>query len=415
MHDRYGLDLTTASPAACDAYVDGVDRVLGAMPDELAPLERAIAEDPGFALAHIALARAHFIRMALPAARASVQRARALADGASERERSHVHALALAMEGRPVDALAATRDHLQRWPRDAMVAAPATGVFGLFGFSGRPQREAEQLAFLDALAPHYDKDWWFDLSHAFAACEAGQLDRAWMLIERSNAAEPRSGHGIHVRVHVLYEQHEHARGLETLQHWLPGYAREGLMHCHLSWHLALFALAQGDAARAWQVYRDSVHPGASWGPPLNVATDAASFLWRAELAGAPRDAALWRELREFAQRFFPQAGVSFADVHVALACIGSGDEAGLQRLADELNERLQAHRLPAGAVVPRLVQGLAAYGRRDWNGAIEALEAAGPETVRIGGSRAQRDLVSRTLFAAYLQADRPGDARRLAR
>jgi hypothetical protein len=41
------------------------------------------------------------------------------------------------------------------------------------------------------------------------------------------------------------------------------------------------------------------------------------------------------------------------------------------------------------------------------------LEAALPETVRIGGSRAQRDLVEHTLIAAYLKAGLSERARRL--
>jgi hypothetical protein len=60
-----------------------------------------------------------------------------------------------------------------------------------------------------------------------------------------------------------------------------------------------------------------------------------------------------------------------------------------------------------------LVDGLAAYARGDWDGAIRQLGRALPETVRIGGSRAQRDLVEHTLVAAYLKAGRPEPAREL--
>jgi hypothetical protein len=52
-------------------------------------------------------------------------------------------------------------------------------------------------------------------------------------------------------------------------------------------------------------------------------------------------------------------------------------------------------------VVPRLAVGLSAYGSGDWTAAITALEPALAETVRIGGSRAQRDLIENTLLAAY--------------
>ena len=166
-----------------------------------------------------------------------------------------------------------------------MVASPATGVFGLIGFSGRQGREPEQVEFLEALRPHLADDWWFQAVYAFALEEVGRLDEALDLIERSMATNPRNAHGAHIKAHVLYEQGEDRAALDYLESWLPTYPREGLMHCHISWHVALFALMLGDTERAWQVYQAQVHPGGAWGPALNVATDAPAFLWRAELAG----------------------------------------------------------------------------------------------------------------------------------
>jgi hypothetical protein len=55
----------------------------------------------------------------------------------------------------------------------------------------------------------------------------------------------------------------------------------------------------------------------------------------------------------------------------------------------------------------------AAFERRDFLAAIEALEPLVDERERIGGSRAQLDLIEFTLLKAYLEADRPEDARRL--
>jgi hypothetical protein len=54
----------------------------------------------------------------------------------------------------------------------------------------------------------------------------------------------------------------------------------------------------------------------------------------------------------------------------------------------------------------------AAFERRDFSAAIDALEPIAGELERIGGSRAQLDLVEFTLLKAYLSADRLDDARR---
>jgi hypothetical protein len=411
--DRYGQPVSTSSPAARDAYVEGADCVLAAIAGYREHLGRASAADPGFALPLAALARGLFLDGEVAAAREAAARARELAARATPREQSHVGALGLGLEGRAADALAATRAHLAAWPRDALVLAPATGVFGLIGFSGRPGREAELYDLLAGLAPHYGDDWWFQCVLAFAAAECGRLDEAWRLIDASTAANPRSAHGAHVRVHVLYETGEMAGALAYLEGWMPGLDRRGLLHCHLSWHLALAALTVGRLERAWDAYRSGVHPGGAWGPPLNVATDAAAFLWRAELAGGARRPELWREVHAYARQAFPRAGVPFADVHVALACVAAGDRAGLERLVGEMRDRLAAGRYAPGAVVPAIAEGLAAYAGGEWDRAIGLLERARPETVRIGGSRAQRDLVEHTLVSAYLRAGRPEAAREL--
>jgi len=412
--DRYGLPLSTTA-AARDDYVAGVDCILSANAGAEEHLGRALAADSAFALAQIALARALLLAARVPQAREHAARARELAAGATPREQSHVNALALAIEGNPAGSLEAIREHVAEHPRDAMVLAPAAGVFGLIGFSGRQARESELYELFSALAPHYGDDWWFGSALAFAACECGRLDEAGSLIERSMAAKPRNPHGAHIKVHVLYERGEHRAALDYLEDWMPAYPRQGLMHCHLSWHVALAALALGDRERAWRAYREGVHPvGGAWGPPLNVATDAPSFLWRAELAGEPHHGALWSEARDYALQNFPKAGVPFADVHVALACAASGDGENLERVIRQLREREAAGRLPPGPVVPKLAEAFAAYARSDLSRAIELLEAALPETVRIGGSRAQRDVVEFTLRAACVQAGRTPPERRSA-
>ena len=346
-------------------------------------------------------------------ARAAAASARALGAAATPRERSHINALCLAIEGKPVESMEATRAHLAEHPRDAMVAAPATGVFGLIGFSGRQGREPEQVAFLEALRPHLEGDWWFEAVYAFALEEVGRLDEALDLIERSMARNPANAHGAHIKAHVLYELGEDRAALDYLDAWLPTYPREGLMHCHISWHLALFNLILGNSARAWEVYQAQVHPGGAWGPALNVATDAPAFLWRAELAGQARRGALWNEVHAYAQKSFPKPGIAFVDVHRALAAVAAGGGDAITALTAELEQRAASGRSPAGDVVPRLAAGLAAYGKGDWPTAIAKLEPALAETVRIGGSRAQRDLIENTLLAAYLKAGRAAEARRL--
>ena len=64
-------------------------------------------------------------------------------------------------------------------------------------------------------------------------------------------------------------------------------------------------------------------------------------------------------------------------------------------------------------LVPAVSRAFAAFERRDFSAAIDALEPIAAELERIGGSRAQLDLVEFTLLRAYVQAARPNDARRM--
>jgi len=394
------LVLSTASPQAREAYQDGVDRLLGAKPGCVQSFARAIAADPSCALAQAGHARALFVEARIPEFKAAAAAARKLLANLPERERDNAEVVLLASEGASPKAYALAREHLKKYPRDAMVLAPCCGVFGLIGFSGRKGRELELRQLMDELAPAYGETPWFLVQHAFAQVETGDTEIARKTIERAMALDPESAHGAHVKAHVHYEAGEKEQGLKYLQQWLPGYAKDGLLHCHINWHVALWQMELGDAEEATRTYLRGVHPGASWGPPINVLTDAAAFLWRAGLAGNPRDTKLWQEVSAYGSKYFPAAGLAFADVHRALAYAATGDELALETLLGELRERDKAGKLFAGPIVPHLVEAFDAFARKDYAKAIALIEPHMAEHERIGGSRAQRRLIDLTLAAA---------------
>ncbi len=412
--DRYGLGLSTSSTAARDAYVEGVDLFLSANFGSEQAFGRAIAADPGFALAHAALGRTLQLYAKPEAAKQAVVRARELVAGLPRQERANLDMLAMLVDPTGVAPLKFALEHLAEFPRDVMMLAPCAGVFGLIGFSGRAGREQEQVAQLDALAGVYGDDWWFLSSHAFALGEVGRLAEARKAIDRAMELYPRNAHGAHVHAHVLYEEGEDLAGLTYLREWMLEFPREAQLHCHLSWHVALWSLDLGDPNEAWHVYLRDVHPGGSWGPPINTLSDSASFMWRAELAGEQRDPVRWRDVAAYAKREFPKAGVTFADVHGALAYAVSGDTATLETLASQLRERLAAGKLTAGPIVPALADAFGACVRADWDEAIRKIEPLLGEHERIGGSRAQRDLIEYTLASALVRTGRqpPGPLRR---
>jgi hypothetical protein len=391
---------STSSRAALESYREGVDRLFTAKPSPEAAFARAVAADPGFALAHAGLARAQFLVARIPDAKAAAAKARALLPKLPERERINAEVPLLTTEGASAKAYALARQHLKQFPQDAMVLAPCTGVFGLIGFSGRRGREQELRELMEEVAPHYGEAPWFLVQLAFARVESGDTEIARTTIERAMALDPRSAHGAHVKAHVHYEANEKEAGLRYLLGWIPDYAKQGLLHCHVSWHIALWQMELGDVESAMKTYLAGVHPGASWGPPINVLTDAAAFLWRSELAGHPRQAELWHEVKRYGDQSFPAAGLAFADVHRALAYAATGDAPALETLLAQLREREAAGKLFAGPVVPHLAEAFDAFARKDYAKAVALLEPHMAEHERIGGSRAQRRLIDFTLAAA---------------
>ena len=59
--DRFGLTLSTTSVAARDAYIEGVDLLLTVYPGAATAFDRAIAADPGFALAYASEGEAYLL------------------------------------------------------------------------------------------------------------------------------------------------------------------------------------------------------------------------------------------------------------------------------------------------------------------------------------------------------------------
>jgi len=410
LQDRYDLPASTRSTAALEAYVEGVDCLLSANSGADESFDRAIDADPGFALAHIGRARSLQLQAKAADAQAAASRARALAGGATRRERGHVEALAIAVHGDAARALAAIRAHLVEFPRDAMVLGPATGVYGLIGFSGRQDRNEQLAELLDGLAASYGDDWWFLGAHGFALTEA----RGWVagapIIERSLALSPRNAHAAHAHAHVLYERGGDGEGAAFVEAWLASYPRTAQLHCHLSWHLALFELALGRPGRAWEQYVENIRPSASLSPPMPTLADSASLLWRTELAGEPRQAEHWTDVGAYAERAFPRIGLGFADAHCALAFAAAGDTEALDRRIAELRRADVEGRLLSGGALPAVAEAFGAFARGECDAAIRLLAPVVDQFVRIGGSRAQRDLFENTLLAAYFRSGRTEEA-----
>lgn len=404
--DHYGNSLTTGSAEALDHYDRGVASFLAAAFDAPEHFALATAADPEFALAYAGLARAKMMAGDMAAAKLAIDRALTLSDGCTTRERRHIAAFGLLFQGKPAECRAAVREHVLDHPRDAMIAQLCSSVFGLIGFSGEVGREADLLAFTTSLLPHYGEDWWMMGVHAVSLCETGRLDEAAVLMERSLALNNSNANAAHFKAHTLYEMGKTEAGLAYLTEWIAEYDRRALLHGHLSWHIALWSLHSGDIDGMWARVDSGVAPGGSRGLPINILTDTAAILHRAELAGVAVSPERWADISDYAARFFPETGQSFADMHAALAHAMAGQ-------GDRLGHIVDTAKGFAGDLVRPAAQAWEAIARQDWQGALDHLTPALAQTERFGGSRAQRDLLELTYLNALMKLGRADEARRI--
>ena len=285
-----------------------------------------------------------------------------------------------------------------------MALAAANGVYGLIGFSGRQDRNEEMLALLDSVAPAYGEDWWFLGAHGFARTEALGWKAGAPLIERALTLAPRNAHAAHAWAHVCYEQGADGDGAKFVAGWMPDYPKAGSLHCHLSWHRALFELGLGRPEAALALYDADIRPVPPSGAVLAL-VDSASLSgaasWRAPrrrrargIGGRARARVVPRDRRVVRRRA----------LRVALA---AGATPGAGTLVWSCSARPGAGPGAAGEVVPTVAEAMHAFAEGAYEDVIRGLAPIVDQFVRVGGSWAQRDLFEHTLLAAYLRAGRP--------
>jgi len=413
--DSRGLPISTASDLAAEHYREGVDLLLSAWPGAAEALEAAIAVDPDFALAHAARARLHAIRAEPSMAQARI--ATALEIGAqrgTERERSHVQVLSLAINGQSARALERAQAHADLWPRDVLILSLPLGAFGLFAFSGMADHDRARVDFCERHVRHFETDdWWFLTYRGWSYAENGEVGFGRALAQRAFDLRPSNANAVHALSHAMYEGGAGEDAERLIEGWLPGYDRSGPLHGHIAWHSALGALERGDPDKALSIYAEHVQPSVSAGMPVNVVSDTASLLWRLQVYGHAVPKELWGEASAYAASAFPKAGFPFADVHMALLAAATGDRSAVQHRVAALTGLAEAGSLAAGSVVSAICRAVLAFAEEDYAECARILEPVATEVARIGGSGAQREIVEDTLLLSLMRSGETAKARRL--
>ena len=399
--DPYGYTLTTCD-AAATAYRRGLLDVLRLRRGAVDHLAESIAHDPTFALGHAALALLGHEMCAPVDVPARMRAATLHARRATERERSHVHAVGAHLEGDPRPLIT----HLAAYPLDALLLSSAVPTIAFAGVTEVPQ---EAWAIVERCRPAYGDDWWYAGLLAFVRQEQGRFDEAMDLATASLAVEPGAGHSAHARAHAHYETGDHEAGLAWMDRWVTGDGAAIDSLSHFSWHAALHELSLGDLDAVRRRYETQLHPGSALG--CRALVDAGSLLFRWALTPGAADVPSLAEVVAVTGReTMAHPATPFLAMHVAVALLATGDAAGLDRLA---TWSARHHHRTQREVVAPLARALRLMAVGHHGEAATALAILAPQVRRLGGSDAQREVVEEARIAALLRADRWDEARAL--
>lgn len=404
--DPQGHALSGASRASADDYAQALTLFHCYRNDPVATLDRAIARDPQFAMAHIM--RAWLLLLSTEPALAAAARDALAAQVAlpmDARERAHFDAATALAAGRWTEAARALEDVTIAHPRD--VLALQVG-HQLDFFTGQSRMLRDRIA--RALPAWSDDTPGYHAllgMHAFGLEEMGQYAQAEESARQAIERERQDAWAWHAFAHSLEMQGRSADGAVWLRSDTAAWSDNSFFAVHNWWHLALFELEQGNTGEALRLY-DGPVLGDSSTQALNL-IDASAMLWRLELAGVDVGGR-WASL---AQRWIPlvaAAHYAFNDFHALLAFAKAGREDLVEQVMGSYEVAMRSPgdnaRFASMAGRPLSV-GVLAYAQGDMPTAIDTLRGVRNRAAIFGGSHAQRDLIDVTLIAA---ARRTGDS-----
>lgn len=416
--DVRGNPSGSSSRPAHAAAEQALWRMMSFYDTPLADLDLAMANDPGWALPHVM--KAGFLLSLTEAslqhaADAHLSHARALMRNASARERAHLEAVQLVLEGRWHKACSVWDELLLEHPRDALALQWAQ-LWDFYrgdaiGLRQRPARALPSWDESDPLYPHVLGLYAFGLEECNLYPQAEEAGR------RALALEPSAPWAVHAVAHVMEMQGRFEDGSAWLRQHQAAWAEGNGFATHLWWHKSLFRLEALDLAGVMRLV-DSHFSGGTLQVTLQR-VDAAALLWRLHLLGQDMRAQFAELLRGW--DLVEGAGhYAFNDVHVVIAMLGADQpqraEAWVARCAERAlgaeDARRANHQMAREVGLP-LMRGLLALARGDGDGAVDLIYPVRSVAQRFGGSHAQRDLIDQTLLAAAAAGSRRAVGRAL--
>ena len=404
--DERGLTLTTAEPAAADAFNEAMAHYLTYRTAIRDAVKRALEADPEFVMGHC-LAGYLFMLMGSQAVRgraaASLAHAELAAVGATERERGHLAALRAWIQGDMDKAVTLWEGVLVAHPRDMLALRLQHSCLFWMGRSVEIRNAiARVIHAWDAGVPGRG----FVLGmYAFGREESREYAEAEALGRQAVEANGDDLWGLHAVTHVLEMQGRLAEGRAWIDRPPDAWDDRSPFRGHLWWHGALFALDMGDHDAVLASYDRAIRPDEN-AFYLDV-QNAVSILLRLDFLDVDVGNR-WGALADAAEHWVDDRAMVFTDMHALIALAADGRFEAVDQLLSSMRAYAASPRETGAAVTASVAlplgEAIRAYYRDDFETAVDGIGALRHHFPALGGSHAQRDLFDQILIEAALKA-----------
>ncbi len=402
LQDRYGNTVATTSSAALDKYNHACELIRLYRGDPIAVLDQALAEDPDFGMAWAARAGILVQQMDKLYAEEVEKCLRAgAASRTTERERAHLMAAKHWNEGRFHEAALSYARIAQEHPRD-LVAVQAAHI-GAFFLGRAPELRDWPVQALRAFSPGDDGYHAVLGMAAFGYEENGDYGAAEELGREAVWLEPRDAWAVHAVAHVNEMRGDVDNGIAWLRDSADRWAPENAFAYHNWWHLALLHLDAGNFQEVLALYDEKVRRPDS--PAMLEWIDASALLWRLKLEGIDVGKR-WNDVAASWERAAEDQYYAFNDLHAVMAFLGAGKRRDAERTLQcmrRIAQRNSDNALMTRAVGLPLAEAFVAFDAGNYSEAVDKIAATRGIGQRFGGSHAQRDVLSLTLFHAAIR------------
>ncbi|RWO33896.1 MAG: tetratricopeptide repeat protein [Mesorhizobium sp.] len=402
VRDAFGLTFSGATEAGFSPYSQAVRELQCFIGDPVGSVDRAIAEDPGFVMAH--LFKGYLFGLATEREAAAVARTcheAALPLAATPREQAHVAALGHLAAGRWHEAARLLEDIAIEFPLDALALQTGHQI-DFFTGNARMLRDriGRALPSWQSGMPGYHAILGMQ---AFGLEEMGDYARAEKLGRMAVDIEPRDGWAQHAVAHVMEMQSRQRDGIAWMRANPDAWTQESFLQVHNWWHLALFHYDLGETEKVLALYDGPIY-GERSTLALNM-VDASAILWRLHLGGVDiggRWAALASNWAKASA-----GNYAFNDAHAMMALVGAGQETPARTLLEAQHEAMHANDDNAAFtrdVGHPLTLAIKAFGDGNYAETVRLIRPIRAIAHRFGGSHAQRDVIDLTMIEAALRS-----------